>query len=212
MRPSMFMAMVHTETPYTLRSMYSSLRDHEKDVVAYAPGSLGQIVHNTDDWIIGSIGLKHVFETTKCSVLVFANGKIKISGGCRDFDTGTLLFEEWLLAHRIQPVMRMLGLSASTHTLGLLNGSHLLPDVNMVTFHDIWNKLKRHTDVFIVTPPSAYTNPVKRGRICSVGVRLTSFPGTMRFDHSGKMQMFGFKSFSQMQTAIDRIEEHLKKM
>jgi TATA-box binding protein (TBP) (component of TFIID and TFIIIB) len=155
---------------------------------------LGQVVPNVQSWIIGSIGLKW-FGT---SVLIFPNGKIKISGGCKGFQER---FDDWLLEHRVRPVMDMLELQIAQHKMSLLNGLCHLTNVNMLNFHDIWKRMT-NKDILNVTAPSMYTNPSKRGRICSIGVRVDGIKGSIRFDHSGKAQLFGFKSYEDMQTCV----------
>lgn len=200
MKPTMFVVMILTDTKYTLRRFI----DLFPDAIAYAPGSLGQVVRDAAEYVIGSVGFKH----ESGSVLIFANGKIKLSGGTRGY-TEDVPFDGWLREHRVVPLMRALGLHDVSVTLVLLNGSDVLSHVNMLTFHDTLERLSSDK-TFDVTMPSVHTDPRKRGRICSVGVRVPNRKGSMRFDHSGKMQMFGFRSYEEMKTTVETLKERIR--
>lgn len=208
MRPTMFVVMVEMPTEINLRNLYFELI-HEYSVKALAPGSLGQRVVNVHEWVIGSIEAK-VLDT---SVLVFPNGKIKVSGGSTGYNKDSGAYENWLETHKVLPVLRVLFPGAEQSVslkISLINGSHTLPEVNMLNFFDICNLLEDEKN-FIVSKPSMLVNPGKRGRICSVSVKTHKTKGSLRFDHSGKLQLFGFKSYSDMEMMLGNLETHLKK-
>ena len=202
MKPTMFVV-ITTLRFRDLRSLYHSLARQGHDVKAYSPGSLGQVVPNTDSWILGSVGVK----LSGVSVLAFANGKVKLSGGCVGYQPPECV-KTWLYEHRIRPVCEELQCDPpEAYSLSLLNGYHRLEHVRLETFHTI---MQTWTSDFVVKPPTMYNNPTKRGRICSVGVRVKGIHGSLRFDHTGKMQMFGFRSYEDMENAVQFLESHLK--
>lgn len=202
MKPTMFVVM--TNLRFTdLRTLYHTLVSKGCLVKAYCPGSLGQVVPDTEEWIIGSVGVKLL----GISVLAFANGNVKLSGGCVGYQP-TCDMKSWLYEHRVRPVCEELQCAQpDEYRISLLNGSHHLEHVHLENFEEIWQSLSKD---FVVTPPSMYNHPAKRGRICSVGVRVNGLHGSMRFDHSGKMQMFGFKAYTDMEDAVRLLEHHLK--
>lgn len=206
MKPTMFVVMANMRFP-DLRSLYHTLVEQGHVVKAYSPGSLGQVVPDTTGWVLGSVGFK-LFGT---SVLAFANGKVKFSGGCVGYpQTADHDLMTWLLEHRIRPICDELRCECpDDYRLVLINGFHRLERVGLENFHATIDSLKNH---FVVTPPTMYDDPSKRGRICSVGVRVHGIRGSMRFDHTGKMQLFGFKAYTEMEEAIRCLERHLKNL
>ena len=203
--------MVDMSRSINLRELYFELQSKNESVKARAPGSLGQSVVNVHDWVIGSIDAR-ILDT---SVFVFPNGKIKVSGGSGGYNNSEQgPYEKWLETRKVLPVMRELfpaSESPGILKISLINGSHTLSDINMLNFFDVCNGLEQEP-TFIVSKPSMFVNPGKRGRICSVSVKTHKVRGSMRFDHSGKLQMFGFKSYSDMKVALEMLENHLKKL
>ena len=201
----MFVVMVEMPSKTDLRKLYFKLVSQGYAVKALAPGSLGQCVVNPLEWVIGSIQTK-VLGT---SVLVFPNGKIKVSGGSAGYSSGE--YEKWLETEKVLPVLRVLFPEPVEYSLriSLINGSHTLSEINMLNFFDICKLLEAK---FIVSKPSMLVNPGKRGRICSVSVRTEKTKGSLRFDHSGKLQLFGFKSYTDMGIMLGMLETYLKKV
>lgn len=201
----MFVAMLEMPNKTDLRKLYFRLVSQGYAVKACAPGSLGQCVVNPLEWVIGSIQTK-VLGT---SVLVFPNGKIKVSGGSAGYDDSEE-YEKWLETEKVLPVVRVLFPEPVEYSLkiSLINGSHTLSEINMLNFFDICKLLE---EKFIVSKPSMLVNPGKRGRICSVSVKTAKIKGSLRFDHSGKLQLFGFKSYTDMEMMLGMLETYLKK-
>lgn len=201
----MFVAMLEMPNKTDLRKLYFRLVSQGYAVKACAPGSLGQCVVNPLEWVIGSIQTK-VLGT---SVLVFPNGKIKVSGGSAGYDDSEE-YEKWLETEKVLPVVRVLFPEPVEYSLkiSLINGSHTLSEINMLNFFDICKLLE---EKFIVSKPSMLVNPGKRGRICSVSVKTEKIKGSLRFDHSGKLQLFGFKSYTDMEMMLGMLETYLKK-
>jgi len=210
MRPTMFMCMVVTRDPTDLHGLYRVLRETYADnVTAKSPGSLGQTVPDTNLWQIGSLSLK----INTYSVFVFKT-KVKISGGSKDFNEeqgepgGD--YDEWLDEHVVSPVMRALHTESTSWKLCLLNGSHLLEDVNAKNYMRLCKEL-RPTHLFSqVIPPTMFTAPERRGRVCSMCMKCAQGGGSIRFDHSGKAQMFAFKSLRDMDACVKHLIEIIK--
>lgn len=204
----MFVVMVEMPNKTNLRKLYFKLDSQGYAVKARAPGSLGQCVVNPHEWVIGSLEAK-VLGT---SVLVFPNGKIKVSGGSAGYDKSSCgEYEKWLETEKVLPVLRVLfQVSDYSLKISLINGSHTLTEINMLNFFDICNFLE--DSKFIVSKPSMLVNPGKRGRICSVSVKTEKIKGSLRFDHSGKLQLFGFKSYTDMEMMLGMLETYLKKV
>lgn len=208
MRPTMFVVMVEMPQEINLRKLYFDLEHKGYSVKASAPGSLGQRVVNVHEWVIGSIQAK----VLGASILVFPNGKIKVSGGSAGYDKNVSgKYDTWLETEKVLPVLRALFPGTVVERLpvkiSLINGSHTLSEINMLNFFDICNLLE---EIFNVSKPSMLVNPSKRGRICSVSVQTHKIKGSMRFDHSGKLQLFGFKSYNDMEMMLGMLETHLK--
>lgn len=203
----MFVVMVEVPNKTDLRKLYFKLDSQGYAVKACAPGSLGQCVVNPIEWVIGSLEVK----VLGASVLVFPNGKIKVSGGSAGYDKSSCWeYEKWLETEKVLPVLRVLFDANVEYSLkiSLINGSHTLTEINMLNFFDICKLLEDST--FIVSKPSMLVNPGKRGRICSVSVKTEKIKGSLRFDHSGKLQLFGFKSYTDMKMMLGMLETYLK--
>lgn len=197
----MFQCMVVTRDAMDLRALCRGLRETH-DVTAKSPGSLGQSVTDIDAWQIGSLSLK----INTYSVFVFKT-KVKISGGSKGFDEGE--YEQWLEEHVVSPVMHALNTECTSWKLCLLNGSHILEDVNAKNYMHLCKEL-RTTHMFSqVIPPTMFTAPEKRGRICSVCLKCAQ-GGSVRFDHSGKAQLFAFRSLRDMDACVKHLVEIIK--
>ena len=197
--------MVKAPIAMNLRQLYFALENKGFPVKARAPGSLGQSVVNVHEWVIGSLQAT-ILNT---SVFVFPNGKIKVSGGSAGYCEEEV-YESWLKTHKVNPVLKELFIKTDEASvdISLINGSHTLSSINMLNFYEICDYLD--SNKLIVDKPSMLVNPSKRGRICSVSVKLPNVRGSMRFDHSGKLQLFGFKAHNDMKLALETLESNLK--
>lgn len=201
MRPTMFQCMVLMRDATDLRALYRVLCETH-DVAAKSPGSLGQTVADVETWQIGSLSLK----INTYSVFVFKT-KVKISGGSKGFEGGE--YEQWLDEHVVSPVMRALHAECASWKLCLLNGSHRLEDVNVRNYMYLCKELRTTPMFSQVIPPTMFTAPGKRGRVCSVCLKCTQ-GGSVRFDHSGKAQLFAFKSLRDMDACVNHLIEIIK--
>lgn len=200
--------------PVPLRRMFDENQEKENivHVRARAPGSLGQSVRNVGEWKIGSLDIKVRVNDREYSVFIFESGKIKISGGSRDFTTTGGDYNDWLKTRVIAPILTTLNLQDAGYEskLCLLNGSFTLPGhlMNMSNYifvcesigHDL--KDPRFVSFDSLVLPSRLILPKKRGRICSMSLKYKR-TGTLRFDHGGKVQSFAFKSLDDMGAAAE---------
>lgn len=227
MKPTMFQCMVTTNEPIALRSTLDELsRNNNKNRIVHlrarAPGSLGQSVRwDTGDWKIGSLDVKVRVNEYEYSVFVFESGKIKISGGSRDYLITAGNYETWLQTRVVAPVLDALNLNlrGTSHEtkLCLLNGSFTLAPRLMsasnyrLVCEEIGQSLKDHrfSSFEGLVLPSRLILPKKRGRICSLSLKYKK-KGTLRFDHGGKVQLFAFGSWEDMRVASALLEDLLE--
>lgn len=197
------MCMVVARDTMDLRALYDMLRETYDDVTAKSPGSLGQTVQDTNMWQIGSLSLK----INTYSVFVFKT-KVKISGGSKDYveEHGAMDYDEWLDEHVVSPVMRALRTESTSWKLCLLNGSHRLEDVNAKNYMHLCKEITTTHLFSQVIPPTMFTAPERRGRVCSICIKCAQ-GGSIRFDHSGKAQMFAFKSLRDMDASVKHLIE-----
>lgn len=199
------------------------------DVKARAPGSLGQNVYEHEDhWKIGSLALRMMLnKTITLSVFIFENGKVKISGGSSLFDRTQQSYEQWLEKTVIHPTIEiLLKLAASpilvvgcvnqrpeecfSWQLCLLNGSMSMDTrvLNPSNYREWCDLLMNRRTEYIVasTLPPCFDSKGgnKRGRVCCMTLVFMSKEhkkSTIRFDHGGRVQFFGFTSFDTLRFA-----------
>lgn len=212
--PTLFQCMVRSPVEYDLRRMYRISVNHTSIEQARprAPGSLGQDVRDPHscEWLIGSLTLR----TLGYSVFVFRNGKVKISGGSKRFQTSD--YNAWLRDDVVKPVMKVLHELNGTmeseyeHELCLLNGSMslgTLPDYKDLCFR-IQQEVANHPYfVKAVLPVCFQSNGwlMKRGRVCSIAIYFripnSTKLSSVRFDQGGRVQFFALKSLEDLQRA-----------
>eukprot|EP00976_Prorocentrum_cordatum_P022814 466198-Prorocentrum_minimum.AAC.28 len=225
--PGMFQLMVYLRRHVNLRDVSDELRakDNVNNVKNCQPGALGREVSGPE-FQIGSVQFK--VPEQRLSVFVF-NSKIKVSGGLRSWnlsqdvytDEGRL--REWLLDNVVEPVVFLVcgcepDEAIDSWALFLMNASVRYTAVNKNSFPRVCEVLletARRTRVerdqrFEVTVnwPTVHVDPVRRGRIFSVGVVFTNWHngkkiGSIRFDHSGKAQLFAFRAVDDMMTCAE---------
>ena len=203
----MFQAMAEYQSEYTsLEQMFDTLKTAFK-VNAYTPGSLGQTVK--ENQMIGSLSIKH----DNVSLLIFKNGKVKISGGYRDFDPAVSSILIYLL-DIAEHTCRDIGLSLKLETfrIFLLNGMFRL---DPFTPKDYFTKIvPRIGDYFdrVRLPKSLGIEPntVIKGRI--VALHIKTDEGTLQFDHKGCVQLFGFKTIEAMMNVQERLINVINKL
>lgn len=221
LRPTLFQCMVRSPNHvYDLRRMFTNGSRHNRvtNMRPRVPGSLGQDMDDphSGTWVIGSL--------TMCvmgySVFVFSNGKIKISGGSKEYSTKSVSYETWLADSVVAPVMNVLDELNENDKVDydweicLLNGSmsiHKIKEYKQVC-HDICERVNRPHNTFFVsaTMPVCFQPNgwlMKGGRVCSIAIQFgkpnekNGRFATARFDHGGHVQFFALKSMEHLQRA-----------
>ena len=225
MRLSMYQCMVTGFLESFLEHTNNDLRmfaGHIKNintiqVTAKSPGSLSRIVDIDDrSYTIGSLSIQ--IPKPKTSLLLFSNGKLKVSGGFGEYDDTVLHtlskieFEEWLWINRIKPAFELMELEILDTEIEikvfLLNASHKNTQVRCSKYISLCNFIRetyvQKSDTYkkIVMPSAFSENPTirqKKGRIIAVKLYTdVKKKSSIHFDHSGKVQLFAFDSPSEI--------------
>ena len=191
-------------------------------VVAKSPGSLGSAI--TDPSQIGSLGVK--IESLGTSLLLFSNGKLKVSGGFGGNSEDTELhglskseLEQWLWDQKIEPSLQLLDITLYreevTVSVFLLNGFHKHPAIDATKYIDVCNFLQERNVYPRVVMPSAYSEDIneqrKRGRIVAMKLYINdSSKSSIHFDYSGKVQFFAFISPKEMKAQLGLFLNHMQ--
>jgi hypothetical protein len=205
-------------TSSTLRAFAKRLslqNDPGLVIKAKSPGSLGSVLNlNDDKFQVGSVSI--AVPSPKLSLLLFANGKLKISGGCHLQEQDQVRnisktqFEEFLWTRKIEGVCTSLSLPVHARVnVCLINGSVLLRGVTPENYYNLCVKLQRCGRYHRVVMPTVFscTNVRKRGRICAVKVYVCAdSKASIHFDHSGKGQLFAFKDTRDMQAEYEKLQ------
>lgn len=226
--------MVTLERPLHLRIVSDALRTKKEvtNVKNCQPGALGREVSGPE-FQIGSV--QFYVPEQRLSVFVFAGkkdqgSKIKVSGGLRSLErevyTDDRRLREWLLDNVVEPVVFLVcgrdpDEAIESWALFLMNASVRYTAVNVNTFPIVLNELAERVrrnrmdrdgnfDV-TVNWPTVHADPVRRGRIFSVGVVFWNRQngtkvGSIRFDHSGNAQLFAFRNVDDMMTCAEWVE------
>ena len=202
---SMFqcMASVCEHTSFDLCVLYKHWLNKESmqncTIVPYAPGSLGQVTNDTDVYQVGSLQVKtfHADTNTNYSLLIFKNNRIKVSGGLAKMKPDQFSFE--YLHSVVDSLLRQLDIMISdddTCTIHsyMVNGNakRNIPIRQYEEF--VYTCMRTYSNV---TPPTSWdVSKKQRGRICATKVKLEK--GTIITDHSGNVQLFGFRDIQYM--------------
>jgi hypothetical protein len=213
--------MVNYVTDMTLQEMWylvCCLQQHgdsSLQIKGYPPGSLGQLLdYETSVTVpiyeIGSLMISCNYPTVKSSILVFKNGKMKVSGGLKMYDKSTTSLREWIKDEHIVPFVNKLELEAeiSSMQINLINGGFKLSNLNPVTFFDICQKLKLdYPTIVLPSTMNQYSRPKCNGRICAVKIYPKGKPGpSLHFDHLGKVQLFAFRDEEHLEIEVNKLQ------
>ena len=181
-------------------------------VTAKSPGSLSKDVSLDDPtYAVGSLSIK--IRKPETSLLLFSNGKLKVSGGFGEYDKTKLHnlsrseFEEWLWVNRIKPSLDIMGIELFRSDVDikvfLLNALHKNTQISCDRYIGLCNYIQeRHIYPNIVMPSAFSENQTvrqKKGRIIAVKLyTATNKKRSIHFDHSGKVQLFAFDSPSDI--------------
>ena len=199
MRYSMFQAMVRYDI-VSLSELYEKLKDMNVTVKAFSPGSLGQCV-KTSSHMIGSISVK----CSGVSLLIFGNGKLKVSGGYQHYVASLCPIIIYLLDITERATSSIgLTIDLETFRIHLLNGMFSISDVfdQKNYFVNILPKLSNYYDN-VKMPKCLSLDQPQKGRLCAVNIKTNE--GSMQFDHKGNVQMFGFKNIEHLHEAKDKL-------
>jgi|UniRef100_A0A6C0BS02 hypothetical protein len=184
---------------------------------AFAPGSLGKTIEYTQDSSrIGSLsvkfGLKHIaYEMKKIniSVLIFKNGKIKISGGLgkmifeKKMDDGlmNILIEQLIVKPVLRLCMNVSELPEYQIQKKMINANMRRPNAigkdRYIGF--IQNLVKLFGNHRVILPQIMQLDGKKRGRICAVKVKNEiGKSGSFAVDHSGNVQFFAYNNVDEL--------------
>lgn len=224
----MFQVMVEIDRIMDLRAISDSANSLISDggnffsMTCFAPGSLGVPVVLLDH-VIGSISFKIETGGSKYSILLFKNGKMKISGGSSAFylRDDDVTYYDWLREDVVIPMVEfVMGFSGDdfdeddyTWRVTLINGSIRIDPtiVNIATYRDVCDTLvtrvnmagKSNGVVSVQSPFDSRFIRGRHGRVNSLVIKCVSpdtglKPHTVRFDQGGHVHFFAFKSLTSM--------------
>lgn len=203
-KPTMFQVMCGSTAIYDIYEWFATLNDEHKSIMrGHLRGQLGSSMYiselhssgiTTDT--IGSVSFKINYEGRTLSVLIFKNGKIKISGGfpeallsCRDSTT----MDDYIykVVSAIQEVTK---LEICDTKLSCLNGqlsTAMFKDVAQLTMF-----IKSKSHLFSKVKPPDFDIPGRRGafKLYLHKTRKTH----IAIDIKGKSQIFAATSFEEL--------------
>ena len=207
---SMFQCMVSTNeyNAFDLNVLYKHYLKKGVCVIPYAPGSLGQVVHDVDTHQVGSLNVKYMHQGKRYSVLVFKNNKIKISGGfveTREIPTCV----QYVLHPIIERILCDLDVIEPTDsfvwTSCMVNGNAKRnKPIDKQRYISFIDSCEKEFPNQVVRPTAWDPTKKQRGRICSIKIKSKD-RGTMIVDHSGNVQLFGFVSTSHLVEQYHRL-------
>lgn len=133
LRPTLFQCMVRSPNHvYDLRRMFTNGSRHPRveNMQPRVPGSLGQDMDDphSGTWVIGSLTMR----VLGYSVFVFGNGKVKISGGSKEYSEGSC-YKTWLSNSVIGPVMDVLNELNEANEVSQVSQANEVSQVNEVS-------------------------------------------------------------------------------
>ena len=219
---SMFQCIVTIKESHNLKDCWNRLReDTNTSVKAFQPGSLGRTLSYEDTVIrhiyqIGSLSIKlTILGDIKLSILIFNNGKIKISGGLGKLECDDEMEDEefniFLKNTIIIPCLRTCFGKDYDQDIFL---EKKIINANMRRDYPIGKSkymefIRDLTNLFgsnhIVLPDIMKTNGKRRGRICAVKVKNERGKGSFAVDHSGNVQFFAYDNIEQLKSHSDEL-------
>lgn len=214
--------MVNYTTDITLQELWYLIHllqnngDSSLEIKGYPPGSLGQLLDYETAVLnpvyeIGSLMISCNYPGIKSSILIFKNGKMKVSGGLKMYDNTMTSLRGWINDEHIIPFVTKLELEVdvSSMQINLINGGFRLANLNTRTFFDFCQKLR--TDYQSIILPSTMNHSSKTksgGRICAVKLYPKGKPGpSLHFDHLGKVQLFAFRDEGHIEIEVNKLQK-----
>lgn len=151
---------------------------------------------------VGSVHMKCIDEVNGCGVsaMIFKSGKkIKISGGLSKCSVDN---KELYMTKVAGDICRYItNCDIDTVTIGLLNAQTVLP-LDVIKFKKLISDLRKSTEFFRIQDPTL----TGRGKITNARVYPFKNRNThCAVDPAGVVQMFGFKSFEEVQEIVKKI-------
>jgi hypothetical protein len=204
-----------------LKVVWKEMMDISKEnflsVKAFPPGSLGKTmdyIKDKDTFQVGSLSIKLKIDDRSISVLMFASGKIKVSGGFNKlssyaFETDSLL-EQYMLSTILWPSLRIcitnhnFSIDDITIVNKMLNAISTRPTpIGKESYGKFIDRLYSYFEsAQIILPKIMQQNGKRRGRICATKVKNITRKGCFLVDHGGKAQFFAYSS-------LEHITEHV---
>jgi hypothetical protein len=187
----------------TVRSAMSSNDSsiHFIDYVLYGKSGFKTRVSSlSEESFIGSVHLKCKDMATggNISILLFKNGKVKVSGGLSNVFQ---CHEEYISKLVSNLLTRLFGEGAWSHSICMLNCQtkvQLCP----ATFIQFIRRLQSSAEFFCVKEPTLRG----RGRInVAKAYPFEESKSHLSIDPNGTIQLFGFKSFSDIDSAVTKL-------
>jgi hypothetical protein len=187
-------------------------------ICAHPPGQLGTYLTYTNCvenelYQIGSLSIKtKVCEgSINISMLIFKNGRIKVSGGLGKMECDSMLTDEefTLFFNNIMifPVMNIVFEFTETDQYILekknINASmKMTKPIGKELFLEFLDRLStRFNHNSITLPEIMQRDGKRRGRICAVKVKnVTGKAGSFAVDHGGKVQFFAYASIDDLKS------------
>jgi len=147
--------------------------------------------------LVGSVHCKFISESTNgVSILIFSSGKLKISGGLSKIKSNHQQYIDDIVYELVSFFTG--SLSDPTYNISMLNAQFRIPITPQI-FRKFLFKLQESKKFFNIKEPTLSG----RGRISSA--KVYPFDGRrshFAVDPKGSVQMFAFKSFDEVESAV----------
>lgn len=204
---NMFQCIVVIDSIKPLKMIANELRTlGDYNFKLFSPGSLGKIVHDPEQYQIGSISIKRNIEGKNLSILLFSTHKIKISGGITFHNEdipNTDKITNYITNHFIKPIVEVLyekdkEFQVVKHMFNaILYRERSIGKKRFIGFIEHLKTIFDTKD--IIMPDIMRVNGNQRGRICAIKVKQPDGRGVFAVDHSGNVQFFSYSSIEDLQ-------------
>lgn len=214
-----------TTSNQDLRSLWRRMHNNASitEIRGFQPGSLGSVLDydktvNQEIYQIGSLSIKLcLYEHVKMSILIFKNGKIKISGGLGKLDCDDNMndveFDDFFAYRIIQPCMQVLCAGdpdcAIEYTIKkkIINACmRRNTPIGKPEYLIFLTKLKETFSAHqVILPQIMQANGKRRGRICAVKVENRNGNGSFAVDHGGTVQFFAYTNIAELKQHANQL-------
>lgn len=185
-----------------LKNLYQILSSNPNvlQIKKFAPGSLGQAVK--ENHLIGSLSIKSL---DKCSILLFNNNKMKISGGCRDVTMHTNNVQHEVHQQKIVPLLHSLELTMDHHIVSFMFNANIKRNIRINNYALFLEKIRKN---FNIQEPKIFTSSKQRGRVCAVKIKSLR-GGSIMLDHGGNIQCFAYNDLEYLNQELHKLSAYL---